>query len=62
MRFIADTAEWDRSLQNLPFGESGQILSWHYKDQWDEYYAGKSFPLPFHNVQGRTLELAPAKP
>ena len=43
MRFIADLSSWDGSLNNLTIGESGQILSSHYKDQWDAYYVGEKF-------------------
>jgi penicillin G amidase len=50
MRFIADLANWDGSLNNLTIGESGQILSRHYKDQWDAYYAGQSYPMQFEKV------------
>ncbi|HBY61629.1 MAG TPA: hypothetical protein DEH78_17545, partial [Solibacterales bacterium] len=47
MRFVADLSDWDRSLMNLTIGESGHPLSSHYKDQWEAYYNGRSFPLPF---------------
>ena len=29
---------------NLATGESGHVLSKHYKDQWGAYYGGTSFP------------------
>ena len=50
MRFVADLSSWDQSLNNITAGESGQFLSWHYKDQWDAYYAGQSFPMQFQKV------------
>jgi len=50
MRFVADLAGWDHSLNNISTGESGQILSRHYKDQWGAYYAGRSFPMQFKKV------------
>jgi len=60
MRFIADLSGWDGSLNNLTIGESGQILSSHYKDQWDAYYTGKSFPMQFDRVDGKaTLTIDP---
>jgi penicillin G amidase len=60
MRFIADLADWDRSLNNLDIGESGQILSRHYKDQWAAYYVGRSFPMQFDKVEAKdTLVLVP---
>jgi penicillin amidase len=53
MRFIADLSSWDHSLNNVTVGESGQILSWHYKDQWDAYYAGRSFTMQFQKVEAK---------
>jgi penicillin amidase len=50
MRFVADCSDWDRSLNNITIGESGQFLSRHFKDQWDAYYAGRSFPMQFNSV------------
>ncbi|HTB18664.1 MAG TPA: penicillin acylase family protein [Bryobacteraceae bacterium] len=50
MRFIADLANWDGSLNSIDIGQSGQILSRHYKDQWDAYYVGQSFPMQFEKV------------
>ena len=45
---------------DLTVGESGQILSSHYRDQWDAYYVGRSFPMQFHKVQARhTLTVNP---
>ena len=60
MRFVADLSNWDGSLHNLTIGESGQILSSHYKDQWDAYYVGTSFPMQFQKVDGKaTLTIDP---
>jgi penicillin amidase len=56
MRFVADTSNWDRSLNSITLGQSGQILSRHYKDQWDEYWSGKSLPMQWSNVQGDVLQ------
>ena len=50
MRFIADLGNWDASWNNIDIGQSGQILSRHYKDQWDAYYVGRSFPMQFEKV------------
>jgi penicillin amidase len=52
MRFVADLSEWDRSLMNLTTGQSGQPLSSHYKDQWQAYYVGESFPMRFSKLEG----------
>ncbi len=59
MRMIADTSNWDQSLQNITIGESGQILSSHYRDEWNRYYAGKSFPMRFGKVEGSVLTVLP---
>ena len=60
MRFIANLAAWDGSLNNIDIGQSGQILSRHYKDQWDAYYAGHSFPMQFDKVEAKdTLTVVP---
>jgi len=60
MRFVADLSGWDRSLNNITIGESGQILSRHYKDQWDAYYAARSFPMQFQKVDAKqTLTVVP---
>jgi penicillin G amidase len=60
MRFVADLADWDRSLNNITIGESGQALSSHYKDQWDAYWSAKSFPMQFEKVDGKaTLTVRP---
>jgi penicillin amidase len=62
MRMNADLGDWDRSLLNVQVGQSGQPLSSHYKDQWDDYYNGRSYPMQFRNVQAKsTLELRPGR-
>ena len=60
MRLDADLADWDRSLLEGTTGQSGQVLSQHYKDQWEHYYAAKSFPMQFHKVTPKdVLRLTP---
>jgi acyl-homoserine lactone acylase PvdQ len=60
MRMNADLGDWDRSLLNIPFGQSGQILSSHYRDQWQHYYWAQSYPMPFHDVPAKdTLVFQP---
>ena len=60
MRMNADLGDWDRSLMNLPIGESGHVLSRHYKDQWDAYYNATSFPMQFRKVEAKSvLEFTP---
>jgi penicillin G amidase len=60
MRMTADTGDWDRSLLNVTIGQSGQILSRHYKDEWNHYYYGQSYPMQFRKVNaGNMLEFTP---
>jgi penicillin G amidase len=59
MRFIADLSNWDQSLNNITIGQSGQFLSPHYKDQWDEYYVGKSLPMRWTGIEGKVLRFVP---
>jgi penicillin G amidase len=60
MRFVADLANWEGSFNSLDIGQSGQILSRHYQDQWDAYYVGGSFPMQFDKVEAKdTLEILP---
>lgn len=57
MRMNADLADWDHSLLNILTGQSGQILSSHFRDQWSSYYVGQSFPMQFRRVkEASTLE------
>lgn len=59
-RFNADLGDWEKSLLNIPVGQSEEILSRHYKDQWDAYYNGTSFPMPFDKVPVKnTLTMVP---
>jgi penicillin G amidase len=60
MRFVATPGDWDKSLLNITIGQSGHRLSRHYKDQWDAYYTGRSFPLPFNTVTGDELRFVPS--
>lgn len=60
MRFIADLSNWEQSLYSVTIGQSGQVLSPHFRDQWDAYYAGRAFPLQFGSVEAKdTIEVAP---
>jgi penicillin amidase len=61
MRFVADFSNWDQSLNNITTGESGQILSRHYKDQWDAYYYGRSFPMQFQHIDVRSTLVVEAR-
>jgi penicillin amidase len=60
MRSVLTPGNWDGSLMNVTVGQSEHRLSGHYKDQWEAYYVGKSFPLEFTRVDARsTLLLKP---
>ena len=57
MRMNADLGDWDRSLMNVQIGQSGQIFSSHYKDEWQAWYGARSFPMQYHHVDAKsTLE------
>lgn len=63
-RFIMDWSNVDGSSENIALGESGNLLSTYYRDQWKDYYGGTTFALPFShdavNAQTRhTLRLTP---
>jgi penicillin amidase len=65
MRFVADLADWDRSLMVLPAGQSGQVLSRHYRDQFDYWFHGEGLPSAFSDeaqlaTRKHTLRLVPA--
>ena len=51
MRFAADLSNWDQSLMGITTGESGQVGSSNYKDQWESYYSAKGTPFTFERVQ-----------
>ena len=60
MRLDADLADWEHSLLEGTTGQSGQVLSRHYKDQWEHYYAAQSFPMQYRKVEAKdVLTLAP---
>jgi len=50
MRMIVDLADLERSVQNLTIGESGQVFSPYYKDQFEAWYTGQSFPMPLSDA------------
>lgn len=47
MRFIADCSDWDRSLQGIALGESGDPSSPHWKDQLETWRTVKTQVFPF---------------
>jgi penicillin G amidase len=64
MRFVANPANWDESIMLIPAGQSGQLGSSHYTDQFDYWYEGKPIFAPFSdaaesNGRRHTLTLKP---
>ncbi len=64
-RFTANLADLDQSTLNLVTGESGNLLSPNYLDQWPAWYHGTTFTLPFSEqavqaAKTHSLELDPA--
>lgn len=49
-RFTMDWSNVDRSTENIVLGESGNPYSAYFRDQWDDYSHGRTFPLPFTSV------------
>lgn len=65
MRFIANLANWDDSIMLMPAGQSGQLGSSHYTDQFSYWYEGKPIVTPYSDsaesrARKHTLTLTPA--
>jgi penicillin amidase len=63
-RFVANPANWDDSILLITSGESGQLGSAHYTDQFSFWYEGKPIVLPFSDAAEKstrkhTLTLEP---
>ena len=64
MRFVANPANWDDSILLITSGESGQLGSSHYSDQFSYWYEGKPILAPFSEAaeakaKKHTLTLKP---
>jgi penicillin amidase len=64
MRMVANVGDWDHSLMVIPGGQSGQLGSSHYSDQFEHWYDGKPVLAPFSDaaeaaVRKHTLTLKP---
>ncbi len=46
-RLTMDWSNIDGSTENIVLGESGDPYSPYYRDQWNDYYGGTTFSLPF---------------
>ena len=53
-RFVANLANWDNSILLITSGESGQVGSSHYTDQFSFWYEGKPIVLPFNDAAEKT--------
>jgi penicillin G amidase len=53
-RFVANPANWDDSILLITSGESGQVGSSHYTDQFPLWYEGKPIVLPFSDAAEKT--------
>jgi len=65
MRFVADLANFDDSLMEIPNGESGQYGSKYYRDQFPEWFAGRGIVAPFSEaaegaIRAHRLTLLPS--
>ena len=65
-RFTANLADLDQSTLNIVTGQAGNFLSPHYMDQWNAWYEGTTFILPFSAkavamTQAHRLVLQPQK-
>jgi penicillin amidase len=53
-RFVANPANWDDSILLITSGESGQLGSSHYTDQFSFWYEGKPIVMPFSDAAEKT--------
>ncbi|HKD91974.1 MAG TPA: penicillin acylase family protein [Terriglobales bacterium] len=65
-RMTVDFADLDHSTMNIVTGESGNLLSANYMDQWTAWYGGTTFAFPFspaavNEAKAHQLTLTPAK-
>lgn len=65
-RLTVDFSDFDNSTLNLVNGQSGHIFNPHFNDQWNAWYHGTTFPLPYSTAavaraKAHELNLVPAK-
>ncbi|MGA7236715.1 MAG: penicillin acylase family protein [Bryobacteraceae bacterium] len=58
MRMTADLGDWNRSTMNVQIGQSGQILSSHYRDEWLDWYYARTEAMEWKTA-GRGLQFRP---
>jgi penicillin amidase len=49
-RFTMDWSNIDGSTENIVLGESGNPYSPYFRDQWNDWYGGTTFALPFSST------------
>ncbi len=67
MRLIADTSDWDKTLQGITLGQSGERASAHWSDQLKDWINVTPRTFPFSGkaitaATNETLLLEPARP
>jgi penicillin amidase len=64
MRLIADTSDWDKTLNGIPLGESGLPNTPHWKDQLDDWrnITPRSLPFTKKAVESATKEMLTLQP
>ncbi len=50
-RFTADLSNLDASTLNIVTGEGGDVFSPYYMDQWQAWYRGTTYSLPFSSAE-----------
>jgi len=50
MRIVDDLSNLDNSVQEITLGESGQVLSPYYRDQFQAWYSGGNFPMLYSDA------------
>ncbi len=58
-RMTVDFSAFDNSTLNIVTGQSGQIFSPYFMDQWKAWYEGSTFPLPFSAEAVRRAAVRP---
>jgi acyl-homoserine lactone acylase PvdQ len=59
-RFIADTADWEKSYFTITLGQSGHVFAKHGKDYWESYYNGEAVPLLYKKYRAdATMHIRP---
>ncbi len=65
-RLTVDFSDFDNSTLNIVNGQSGHMFNSHFNDQWNAWYHGTTFPLPYSaeavaKTKAHQLQLVPAQ-